>query len=100
MDNKYQNWRKVENFDLSDLDKLPLEQFNQTQLWLVDKYHPWEGTCQNREIVTDQFLRKCSKVQKGHNFDLLTFNKAIPKEASCKQREKVTEAFLRLALPP
>ena len=25
--------------------------------------------------ITDQFLRKCSKVQKGHNFDLLTFKK-------------------------
>ena len=31
-------------------------------------YHPWEGSCQNREKVTDQFLRKLSKEQKGHKF--------------------------------
>ena len=47
MDNKCQNWRKVANLDLSDLEKLPLE---------------------NREKVTDQFLRKLSKVEKGHKF--------------------------------
>ena len=39
-------------------------------------FRPWkmtfraiqEGSCQNREKVTDQFLRKLSKVQKGHKF--------------------------------
>ena len=31
---------------------------------------PREGSCQNREKVTDQFLRKLSKVEKGTNFDL------------------------------
>ena len=54
-----------------------LERFNQIQVWVVDWYHPWEGACQNREKVTDQFLSKCSKVQKGHNFDLLTFKKHL-----------------------
>ena len=49
MDNKCQNWRKVANLDLSDLEKGHLERFN-------------------REKVTDQFLRKLSKVQKGHKF--------------------------------
>ena len=68
MDNKCQNWRKVANLDLSDLEKLPLERFNQIQLWVVDYYHLWEDSCQNREKVTDQFLRKLSKVQKGHKF--------------------------------
>ena len=75
MDNKYRNWTKVAKLYLSDLEKLPLERFSQIQLWAVDWYHPWEGSCQTREKVTDQFLRKCSKVQKGHNFDLLTFKK-------------------------
>ena len=36
MDKKSQNLRKVANLDLSDLEKLPLERFNQIQLWLVD----------------------------------------------------------------
>ena len=36
MDNKNQNLRKVANLDLSDLEKLPLERFNQIQLWVVD----------------------------------------------------------------
>ena len=66
---------KLANLDLSDLEKWPLERFNQIQIWVVHQYHPWEGSCQNREKVTDQFLRKCSKVQKGHNFDHLTFKK-------------------------
>ena len=34
--------------------------------WLVPSL---EGSCQNREKVTDQFLRKCSKI--CYNFDLL-----------------------------
>ena len=34
--NKCQNWRKVANLDLSDLEKWPLERFNQIQLWVVD----------------------------------------------------------------
>ena len=36
MDNKCQNWRKATNLDLADLEKLPLERFNQIQLWVVD----------------------------------------------------------------
>ena len=53
------------SLDLSDLEKMT---FRAIQLWVVDYYHPWEGSCQNRENVTDQFLRKLSKVQKGHKF--------------------------------
>ena len=36
MDNKCQNWRKVENLDFSDLEKWRLEQFNQIQFGVVD----------------------------------------------------------------
>ena len=58
----------VANLDLFDLEKWPLERFNQILFWVVDQYHPWEGSGQNREKFTDQFLRKCSKVQKRAQF--------------------------------
>ena len=60
---------EVANLDLSELEKWHLERFNQIQLWVVNWYHPWEGSCQNREKVTVQCFCengvKCNKRPTG-----------------------------------
>ena len=116
MDNKCQNWRKVANLYLSDLDKWPLERINQIQPLVVVWYHPWEGSCQNRENVTDMFFRKCSKMPKGHNCDLFTFKKnlysdstksfllyvvnVILKKLHAKKENKLLKRFWDWPFPP
>ena len=48
------NEKKYQNFtfsDLSDLNKLPLERFNQIYLLAVHHHLPRKVSCQNRENV-------------------------------------------------
>ena len=47
---------KGTKFDLSDLEKWPLERFNQIYLLICDVCHPKEAACQKRKKVTEAFL--------------------------------------------
>ena len=49
-------WKGAKS-DLSDLEKLPLERFNQIYLSICDLCHPKEASCQKIKINTEAFLR-------------------------------------------
>ena len=72
----WENWQKVANsqiwpfFNLSNLEKWPLEWFNQIHLSAVHQHPPWEASWQNREKVIKQFLRKLPPNGKWAKFDL------------------------------
>ena len=107
----YQNSQIWPFSDLSDLEKWPLEWFNQIHLLTVHWYPPCEASCINREKVIEQFVRKLPPSKKEPNLtfsDLLKwplwwFNQIninavygyLPKEAIHQKRKKVIGQFLR-----
>ena len=113
----WENWQKVAKqpnltfFNLSNLEKWPLEWFNQIHLLAIHQHPPWEASWQNREKVIKQFLRKLPPSKKGAKFDLSDllkwplwwFNQIniytvygyLPKEAIHQKRKKVIRQFLR-----
>ena len=72
----WENWQKVAKqpnltfFNLSNLEKWPLEWFNQIHLLAVHQHPPWEASWQNREKVITQFFRKLPPNGKWAKFDL------------------------------
>ena len=54
---KWPSNAKRAKFDLFDLQKWPLERFNQIYLSICDLCHPKEASCQKWGKVTEAFLR-------------------------------------------
>ena len=104
----YQNSKILPFSDLSDLEKLPLEWFNQIHLLTVHYYPPCEASCINREKVIKQFWRKLPPSKKGAKFDLsdllkwpfwwfnqiniYTVHGYLPKEAIHQRKKKSYQA--------
>ena len=98
-------------FNLLNLEKLPLEWFNQIHLLAVHQHPHWEASWQNREKVIKQFLRKLPPNGKWAKFDLsdlynwplgwfnqihiFTVHWYLPNKAPCQRRKKVIKQFLR-----
>ena len=72
MDNICQKWRKVANLDLSDLEKWPLEWFNQIQLGKIyGKIRKIYAKIEKKLLTS--FWENCPRCKKGTNLDLSTF---------------------------
>ena len=67
---------QLSNSNLSDLEKLPLERFNQIHLLAVHQYPLWEASCRNREQkLYHNFWENCLQVTNGLNLEV--FDKSI-----------------------
>ena len=75
-DHFWKNCQTVEKYqnlifsDLLDHAKIPLELFNKIHLLAIHQHPTWEASCQNREAVMKQFLRKLPPREKLDKFDL------------------------------
>ena len=96
MDKKCQNWRKVANLDLSDLEKKTFRAFQSNPAlgsWLV----PSLGRFMKK--MRKSFWENCLKCKKGTNFDLLTV-KNYPQSDSTKSFLWYVVNFIQICFMP
>ena len=121
LDRFLENWQKVAKnspiwhfSDLSDLEKLSLEQFNHIHLLTFHYYPPWKASGINREKVIRQFLRKLPLSKKGAKLDIsylekwplgwlnqihiFTVHWYLPRKAVHQKQKKLSHRFWEISL--